>query len=74
LGPSLAKDVVGFYADVERVRYAARIEAESFTVQTSFIVKRIEATCRGSLPLLEALGADKVAEIRARIQEMSKPE
>ena len=69
LGAPLAKAVVGFYADVERVRYTARIEADDFRVQASIIVKLIEDTCRGRLPLLEALGADKAAEIRANLEQ-----
>jgi hypothetical protein len=72
LGPSLAKAVVGFYADVERVRYTAKLEATDLQDQISFIVKLIEDTCRGSLPLVDTLGADKAAEIRATIEGMTK--
>jgi hypothetical protein len=72
LGPSLAKAVVGFYADVERVRYTAKLEATDLQDQISFIVKLIEDTCRASLPLVDTLGADKAAEIRAKIEGMTK--
>jgi hypothetical protein len=73
LGPRLAKGVVGFYADVERVRYTAKLEANDLEDQISFIVELIEATCRESLPLVDALGPDKAAEIRAKIEGMTKP-
>jgi hypothetical protein len=62
LGSSLAKAVVGFYADVERVRYTAKLEADDHIDQIAFVVGLIEDTCRERLPLLEALGADKTAE------------
>jgi hypothetical protein len=74
LGPSLAKAVAGFYADVERMRYTAKLEADDVAGQISFTVELIEATCRESLPLLEAIGADKTAEIRAKIEGMTKSE
>ena len=71
---SLAMDVVGFYADVERVKYIARIEADDLKAQISSIVKLIEAICRKRLPLLEALPIKRAAEIRAKIEAMPKPE
>ena len=74
LGPSLAGGVSAFYADVERVRYAAKIEADKLEDQILIIVMQIEDTCRANLLLLEALGADKVAEIRAKIEGMTKSE
>lgn len=48
LGPPQAKAVVGFYADVERLRYTAKLEATDLEDQISFIVKLIDDTCRGA--------------------------
>jgi hypothetical protein len=74
LGPSLAEDVVGFYVDVERVRYTAKFNDDNLAEQVPAIAGIIEDICRDRLPVLEALGADKIAEIRSRIEGMTKSE
>jgi hypothetical protein len=73
LGSPLAKDVVTFYADVERIKFTAKIDADNPADQISFVVHLIEETCRATLPLVDALQLDEAVNIKARIEEMAKP-
>jgi hypothetical protein len=73
LGSPLAKNVSTFYADVERIKFTAKIDADNPADQISFVVHLIEETCRATLPLVDALALDEAVNIKARVQEMAKP-
>jgi hypothetical protein len=73
LGP-LAKAVSAFYADVERIKFAAKLNAGDFLDQASTVVDLIEKTCRATPPLVDALPLDEAVNIKARIEEMAKPD
>lgn len=74
LGLPLAKYVSAFYADVERVKFAAKIDADDFLDHISNVVDVIEKTCRATLRLVDALPLDEAVNIKARIEEMAKPD
>jgi hypothetical protein len=78
LGPLLAAGVSEFYANIARINLTAKIVGNATEPLSppdySGLVGLLEQACQRSLPLLEALPIDEIADVKAKIEGMAKPD
>ena len=78
LGPLLAAGVSEFYANIARINLTAKIVGNAREPLSppdySGLVGLLEQACQRSLPLLEALPIDEIADVKAKIEGMAKPD
>jgi hypothetical protein len=75
----LAAPVCGFYENIAHINLTAKIIGNDDREQLSppdysGLVGLFEQACQRSLPLLEALPIDDIADVKAKIEGMAKPD